>query len=135
MNPSRSFLLILVLLIASVKTIPLYPSEPLPPQLEERAQRLMKMIRCPVCESQSVADSTSFLANEIRDRIRTFLSQGKSDGEILNYFRERYGDEILLLPQGNTGRLFLWIPAIFFLLGLGVVALYLASLQRRTAEG
>jgi cytochrome c-type biogenesis protein CcmH len=127
--------LILVLLIASVKTIPLFPSEPLPPELEERAQRLMKMIRCPVCESQSVAESTSFLANEIRDRIRTFLSQGKSDGEILNYFRERYGDEILLLPQGRGGKLFLWIPAIFFLLGLGVVALYLASLQRRRAEG
>lgn len=97
---------------------------------EHRAQRLMEMIRCPVCESQSVGASTSFLAQEMRNQIRRFVQEGKTDEEILAYYRERYGEEILLVPQGSSPNLLFWgAPFLMFLLGVLVVGFYLYRLK------
>lgn len=102
----------------------------LSPEEELRARKLMEMIRCPVCESQSIAESTSFLAKEMRNQVRRFIAEGKSREEILAYYRERYGDEIFLVPLDQKKRLLFYLsPFLFFLLGLAGVIYYIYRLN------
>jgi cytochrome c-type biogenesis protein CcmH len=65
---------------------------------EARAQNLFRSVKCPVCEGQAVGDSDSDTAKEFQAIIREKIRAGKSDEEIYAFFRERYGDEILLFP-------------------------------------
>ncbi|MFN2432616.1 MAG: cytochrome c-type biogenesis protein CcmH [Gemmatimonadota bacterium] len=68
-------------------------------QQEARAQALEGRLKCPVCRVQSVRESTSFMALEMRAKVRELIAAGRSDDQILGYFVERYGDYILLEPQ------------------------------------
>ena len=103
---------------------------------DERTMEIARNLACPVCEGQSVADSNSRVALEMRDEIQAQVDAGRTDEEIYDYFRARYDDEVLLDPPREGINLALWwVPVIVVLLGLGVVALYLrdsARLSRRS---
>lgn len=85
---------------------------------EARARTIFHELKCVVCEGQSLADSDAALAKQMRARVREMVSDGASTPEILSYFRERYGDRILLTPPwaGNTALLWL-APPILLLIG------------------
>lgn len=84
---------------ASVERIQTVSARALTPEQEARAQRLEGRLKCPVCRTQSVRESTSFMALEMRSRIRELIAAGRSDREILRHFVDRYGDYILLEPR------------------------------------
>ena len=96
------------------------------PQLEQRARDLSKEIRCVVCQSQSVADSDSDIAQELRVLIREQIAAGKSDQEIRDYMVARYGDFVLFDPpfKGSTYVLWLGPFAILVLAGIGVAIFF-----------
>src|SRR6185369_8432755 len=101
------------------------------PQLEQRARDLSREIRCVVCQSQSVADSDSDIAGELRVLIREQIAAGKSDQEIRDYLVARYGDFVLFDPPFKASTYVLWIgPFAVLLLGGAGVALFL----RRRAQ-
>jgi cytochrome c-type biogenesis protein CcmH len=73
----------------------------------------------------------------MRQAIEAQVQAGLTDDEIYDYFRARYGDEVLVEPPREGINLALWwVPVIVVALGLGVVALYLrdsaALVRRRT---
>jgi cytochrome c-type biogenesis protein CcmH len=76
---------------------------------EARASDLEGRLKCPVCRTQSVRESPSFLAIEMRTRIREMIAEGRSDGEVLDWFAARYGDDILLEPRKRGFGLAAWI--------------------------
>lgn len=84
----------------------------------ERAHALAETIRCPVCKSQSAAESETVAAAAVRAEIDRRIADGETDAQIRDFFASRYGQEILLTPtaSGITG--LVWI--------LPVVALVLA---------
>jgi cytochrome c-type biogenesis protein CcmH len=85
---------------------------------EARASSLEARLKCPVCRTQSVRESPSFLALEMRTRIREMIAAGRTDGEILDWFAARYGDDILLEPRKRGFGLAAWIlPAAAILAG------------------
>jgi cytochrome c-type biogenesis protein CcmH len=93
---------------------------------EERTMDIARNLSCPVCEGQTVADSHSRVALEMRQAIEAQVQAGRTDDEIYDYFRARYGDEVLVEPPREGINLALWwVPVIVVALGLGVVALYL----------
>jgi cytochrome c-type biogenesis protein CcmH len=94
---------------------------------------IARTLKCPVCESQSVADSPSQLAQEMRAYIQRRLEAGDSRQAIVQALVDRYGEGILLEPQ-RTGFTLLvwWLPALSF--GLGAVVVGLA-LRRWTRPG
>ena len=96
------------------------------PQLEQRARDLSKVIRCVVCQSQSVADSDADIAQELRVLIREQIAAGKSDQEIRDYMVARYGDFVLFDPpfKGSTYVLWLGPFAILVLAGIGVAIFF-----------
>src|SRR5262249_49692386 len=66
--------------------------------LDQRVRAVASQIQCPVCHGESVADSPSAIADEMRALIRQQLTAGMSEQQILQYFRDRYGDGILETP-------------------------------------
>jgi len=92
---------------------------------------IARTLKCPVCESQSVADSPSQLAQEMRAYIQRRLEAGDTRQAIVQALVDRYGEGILLEPP-RTGFTLLvwWLPALSFGLGAVVVALALRRWTR-----
>ena len=92
-------------------------------KLELRARDISKNIRCMVCQNQSIDDSDSPLAKDLRILIRNEIKIGKSDKEIYKFLSDRYGDFILLNPPIKLKTLALWfLPFIF--LGIGIFFIF-----------
>ena len=70
---------------------------------------------CPVCQGQTVAESNSKLAISMRDVIKQKISEGKNKNEILSYFTEIYGDNILATPPVKGLNILLYLVPILFL--------------------
>ena len=87
--------------------------------LDKKAREINKKIRCVVCQSQSIDDSDSLLARDLRVLIKEKLKEGKTEKEITNYLVERYGEFILFKPRFNSNTYFLWLaPLIIIIFGL-----------------
>ncbi len=88
----------------------------------DRAQDLAERLRCPVCKSVSIAESQSDTAVAMRGVVAEQVAAGRSDPEIVDYFRARYGDWVLFDPPAAGATLALWlVPAAVTVLGTGVV--------------
>lgn len=88
----------------------------------EQARALAAELRCPDCESLSVAESRTAAAAAIRAEIDEQLAAGRTPAEIRAAFVARYGEWILLQP---TNPLILLVPALALLGGLGALAWWL----------
>ena len=99
------------------------PDEILQDQKQElRARKISKNIRCMVCQNQSIDESSSPLAKDLRILIREKIKDGKNNEEIYKFLTDRYGDFILLKPPFKLITLLLWfLPFIFFAIGIFVV--------------
>src|SRR3989304_6379226 len=81
--------------------------------LDEQVRAIASRLRCPVCQNESVADSPSELAAQMRALIRTKLEEGESTETIVAYFISRYGEGILLDPPRHGPGWGLWsAPAV-----------------------
>ena len=88
----------------------------------EREMELFKNIRCVVCNSQSIYDSNSENALEIKKFIRNQIANGKTDKEIKNYLVTSFGDDVLFEPPFNFTTFYLWLtPFVSILLGLIII--------------
>ena len=106
------------------------PSEVLPDAgLEKRARILSKELRCLVCRNESIDESNSLIAKDLRLLLREMLLEGKTNKEILDYLVYRYGEYILLKPKLNKKNLMLWSigPASFV---FGLLMLFLVFSRR-----
>ena len=86
----------------------------------DRVQSLGSRIKCPVCQGEAIADSPSETARAMMDIVAERVAAGDSDGEIIDYFTQRYGDGISLDPPFGGRTLVLWILP-FIAAGVGVV--------------
>jgi len=96
------------------------PSEMLAdPKLEARAESVGKGLRCLVCQSESIEESSADLAHDLRVIVRERIKSGDTDQQVVDYVHSRYGDYVLLNPPFKPYTLVLWIgPLVFLILGL-----------------
>jgi cytochrome c-type biogenesis protein CcmH len=87
-----------------------------PETLDQRARDVASQIQCPVCNGESVQDSPSGLAAEMRALIRQKLAQGESEQQVIQYFEARYGDSILESPPLFGFTTLMWLPPLAMLL-------------------
>lgn len=119
------------LLIAVPRALAIDPIELEEPALQERYRDLTHELRCMQCQNQSIADSPVGLAGDLRREVRELLLAGKTDAEIRNHMRERYGDFILFRPQFSSRNAWLWLtPLLLLLIGLGAAV---RVIRRRAA--
>ena len=90
--------------------------------IDEQVREISYLLMCPVCQGQTVEESNSPLANDMRAIIRKKLQQGESKEEIIAYFVDRYGETILGAPPAKGTNWLLWLLPAFALLagGLGI---------------
>ncbi|MBI2320727.1 MAG: cytochrome c-type biogenesis protein CcmH [Chloroflexi bacterium] len=127
----RSLLALLLVLFAAAAT-PVSADG----HLERQALEIGKQLRCPVCQNLSVADSSSQLAEQMRELIRKRLEAGESREQIIAYFVERYGEEILLdPPRQGFSQLVWWGALLIPLVGVVLVVVVVRDrLRQREAE-
>lgn len=93
--------------------------------LDQRAHNIGEQLMCPVCQSESVADSTSALAQQMRGVIRQQLQEGRSDQEVIAYFQARYGEQIVWSPPWQGLSLLAWLVPIGLLLGGAILIFFI----------
>ena len=97
--------------------------------LEQRTNEVSALLRCPVCQGMSVADSPSTVALDMKQQVREMLAQGYTEQQILDYFEHSYGQFVLLKPKTPV----VWIlPILALLIGAAVV---FAKLRKLEAPG
>jgi len=89
------------------------------PSAADRASAIGSRIMCPVCQGSAIANSPSETAVSMMDKVEELVDAGWTDDEVLEYFRERYGDNIILDPPFAGKTLLVWLlPVVAF--GIGV---------------
>jgi cytochrome c-type biogenesis protein CcmH len=122
--------LFLALALVASPAFAVQPDEVLAdPALEARAREISRDIRCPVCQGESIDDSSAPISRDLRIIIRERLMAGDSDREVVDYIVARYGEFVLFNPRAEGSNLILWLagPALF----LAAIAIAVAAQRRR----
>ncbi|MBX6751781.1 MAG: cytochrome c-type biogenesis protein CcmH, partial [Micromonosporaceae bacterium] len=99
----------------------------------ETADTIAAQLRCPACQGESVARSSSPIAAAMREVIATQLAEGRSPEQVRQWLIDRYGAELLSDPPTAGWGLLLWLfPAVATAIGLMVLAGRLRHAQART---
>jgi cytochrome c-type biogenesis protein CcmH len=88
------------------------------PATEARARDLQRQLRCLVCQGESIDESGSPFAADVRHLVRQQIAAGRSDQQIEDFLVTRYGDFILMKPPLQSDTWLLWL-APFAVLGAG----------------
>ena len=87
--------------------------------IEKRLNEISNNVRCLVCRNQSIYDSNSDFANDMKKIIIIHLKENKSDEFIYKFLKSKYGEYILFKPPFQINTLILWIlPFILIISGL-----------------
>lgn len=101
-------------------------------ELREATEAVTGLMRCPVCQGLSVADSHTPSAIAMKAKAEALLAAGYSSAQVLTYFESSYGEFIRLAPRPKGFNLVVWIlPGVALLIGLGLVWM---RLRRRPSE-
>tara|TARA_B100000780_G_scaffold16577_1_gene10872 strand:- start:610 stop:978 length:369 start_codon:yes stop_codon:yes gene_type:complete len=90
---------------------------------DELKNKILKNIRCLICQGQSVYDSESDFASSIKIIVDRKINEGSSEDQIYHFLKEKYGEWIVYNPKLNKNTYILWLlPLLLFLAG-GVIIL------------
>jgi cytochrome c-type biogenesis protein CcmH len=87
------------------------PSEPMVFATEEQEasyQKLVRELRCTVCQNQNLIESNAPLAADLRRQISVMIKDGAQTDEVVEYMVARYGDFVLFRPPKNATTYLLW---------------------------
>ena len=88
---------------------------------DEFKSKILKNIRCLICQGQSVYDSESDFAFSIKLIVDRKINEGLKEDQIYEFLREKYGEWVVYDPQLNEKTYILWLlPLLLFLFG-GVI--------------
>ena len=97
----------------------LYKSVCAEDNIEKKLKEITLQLRCMTCQNQSIYDSDTEFAKNIKRIIENQLIEGKKKSEIIEFLVKRYGEYILLKPLINIKTIFLWVfPFILFTFSL-----------------
>ena len=102
--------------------------------LDDRVYAIASQLMCPVCAGQTVAESDSAVAREMRDVIRAKLQAGETPDAILSFFVGQFGESVLAEPPRRGLSLLLYLgPAAGVAGGLAIAALCIRRWTGRPA--
>ena len=100
------------------------------PVLNARYYSLTREIRCPLCLNESIAESKSDVAADLRREVKRMIGEGASDDEIKSALAARYGEFILYDPRLSRSTLALWVGPFLFL-AVGAFVFWRVLAKRR----
>lgn len=94
--------------------------------MEKRATSLFEIIRCPICSGESLSESGSQIAYNMREAIRKKINDGYTDEEIISELKNSYGNSIIIVPPIKSSTYILWfIPLTTLLVGCFLIRKYI----------
>ena len=88
----------------------------------ELKNKILKNIRCLICQGQSVYDSESDFASSIKIIVDKKINEGSSEDQIYHFLKEKYGEWIVYNPKLNKNTYILWLlPLLLFLVGGAII--------------
>lgn len=91
--------------------------------LEARTEDVASLLRCPVCQGLSVADSPATMAQNMKAEVRGLVARGYTQEQVLAYFERSYGEFVRLQPTLRGVNWLVWLgPLAGLLLGGAIVA-------------
>jgi cytochrome c-type biogenesis protein CcmH len=118
----------LVAVLAVVLVILLWPSGTTSDAT--RAHDIAAELKCQECQGLSVADSNAPTSEAIRADIKRRIAAGQSDAQIRQSYVDKYGEQILLSPQGSGLGLLLWVLPVL-VIALGAAGIWFALVRSR----
>jgi cytochrome c-type biogenesis protein CcmH len=109
-------------------------SAPADSTLEARTTAVASTLRCPVCQGESIQDSPSELAQQIRSVVRDRLRAGQTPDQIRAYFVSRYGEWILLEPKMTGLNYVLYALPVITVVGGLILIVFLVRRWTKPAE-
>jgi len=103
-------------------------------QQHELYQKVIKELRCLVCQNQNLADSNSDLARDLRRKSYEMIKQGKQYDEIIQYMLDRYGEFVLYRPRVTQYTLLLWFSPFVLLTMVITFALFRIRKSRKPSH-
>ena len=91
-------------------------------KFDKLKNKILKNVRCLICQGQSVFDSDSEFASSIKLIVSNKIQDGLSEEQIYEFLKEKYGQWILYEPEMSKNTYILWLlPMLLFLLGGAII--------------
>jgi cytochrome c-type biogenesis protein CcmH len=102
------------------------------PSVAAQTMHIAALVRCPVCEGQSAAQSDAPASVQIRAQIQRELAAGEHQGQILAGLVSAYGPGILEQPEASGIDLVVWVvPVVAVVVAVAGLALAFARWRPR----
>jgi cytochrome c-type biogenesis protein CcmH len=120
----------LIFLLLSLFTLPI-AAQQITPEQHALIYKLEGRLMAPCCYSQTIREHMSQEAAQMRQEVTAMVIAGKSEQEIVDYYKTEYGDTILVVPDGNSGIVLFTTPfALLILSGLTLILLLRVAIKR-----
>jgi len=102
-------------------------------QQEQTFHELTKLLRCPKCQNNNIADSNAELAKDLRNKTYELVIQGQTKDQVIDYMVARFGNFVRYDPPVTPLTIFLWLgPLLFVVFGLFVL---FRQIKKQPAKG
>jgi len=101
------------------------------PQQRALVEKLEHALLAPCCYQEVVATHNSEQAKAMRAEIAAMVAAGKTEREILDYYKQRYGARILAEPEGAQW----WVMNVVPIIMLAGGAIIVVRLLRKWRRG
>ncbi|KML67981.1 cytochrome c-type biogenesis protein [Pectobacterium peruviense] len=89
---------------------------------EQQFRELTMQLRCPKCQNNSIADSNSMIASDMRQKVYELMQQGQTKEQVVDYMVDRYGYFVTYEPPITPFTILLWLlPALFLTAGAAMI--------------
>ena len=78
---------------------------------KDQIHRIEGKLMAPCCYSQTIDVHDSEVARQMRGEVTAMVMAGRSEQEVLDYYKTEYGESILAVPDGAAGTLVFSVPA------------------------
>ena len=90
---------------------------------DELKNKILKNIRCLICQGQSVYDSESDFASSIKLIVNKKIKDGMSEDQVYKFLREKYGNWVIYDPKLSKNSYILWLlPLLLFFVGGAIIS-------------
>ena len=104
-------------------------------QQEKTFHELTKLLRCPKCQNQNIADSNAELAKDLRNKTYELVKQGQTKDQVVDYMVARFGNFVRYDPPVTPATIFLWLgPLLFIIFGLLVLFKQIKKQRSKTTH-
>lgn len=118
----KAVIALLLMMGSSSAAIAAVPETFSDPAKEARARHLQRQFFCLICAGESIDESNSSFAVDVRRLLREQIAEGRTDKQIQDFFVARYGDAILTKPPLQPATWLLWLGPFGVLAIAGGVA-------------